>query len=183
MKRFLFVVGCVIMHACAFAAGNHDVSQRMQDYWSSYSNGDFGKAASFILPSDLDDMKTELLPIFVAVGQSTERELQTVARLFFAEVPTGDNSQMSPKQVFVGFNKFIYAANPELFSALQQSAIEVVDVAWSSDSEVVVSYRITIQDTPVSDVERFQKRGEKWYLRLKEPPRDTAIKFRQAFGL
>lgn len=183
MKNVVFVVGFIIVHASAFAAGKDDISQRMHDYWGTYSRGEFGKAADFILPTDLSNMKTELLPVFIDASQSADPEIQAIAKVFFSAIPDGPDPEMSPAQVFVGFNRFIYAANPELHSALQQSIIEVTDVAWSSDSEAMVSYRITIQDTPVSDVERFQRQGEQWYLRLKEPPRDTAIKFRQALGL
>ena len=66
MKNFVFVVGFIIMHASAFAAGKDDISQRMHDYWGTYSGGEFGKAAEAMTPAAAllaeIDLENALLP-------------------------------------------------------------------------------------------------------------------------
>jgi len=183
MRSLVFLVGLVILQSFASAADEDDVSKRMQDYWSAYSRAEFSMAASFVIPSDLNEMKAELLPVFLTLSKSTDPELQPIAAIFFSGIPVESYLEMSPLQVFIGLNRFIFTANPQLVSAVGQSTIEVTDVSWSTSGEATVSYRMIIQNTPVSDFERFKKHKGQWYMRLKEAPSDTAYKFRQAFGL
>jgi len=184
MRRIIaFLLGFVILSSYAFAANEDDVTRRMQDYWSVYSKAEFGLAADFVLPSDLVEMKAEILPIFITVNRSDDPEFQSIAAVFFSDIPIGSYSEMSPRQVFIALNNFIYALNPQLLSAIRQSTIEVKDVSWSTSGGATVSYRMIIQNTPVSDFERFKKYRGQWYMHLKESPKDTAYKFRQAFGL
>ena len=183
MRSLVFLVGFVLLSPFAFAANEDDVTRRMQDYWSVYARAEFGLAADFVVPSDLSELKAEILPLFIAVNKSNDPELQSIAAVFFSDIPIGSYSEMSPRQVFVALNNFIYALNPQLLSAIRQSSIEVTDVSWSSSGEATLSYRMVIQNTPVSDFERFKKYKGQWYMHLKESPKDTAYKFRQAFGL
>lgn len=183
VRFFFFFTAFMILQASAVAADDHEISQRLQGYWASYSAGEYRKAADFILPADLRNMQDELLPVFIAASQSPEQELQDIAKLFLSEIRVVPDSEASPAQVFVGFNKLMSSINPAPFSALEHSSIDVTDIAWASESEAIVAYRIVIQGVPASDTDRFEKHDQRWYLRLKEPPSDTAIKLRRAFGL
>lgn len=101
----------------------------------------------------------------------------------FYERAHDSRSGISGKEVFICLNNFVSVATPQLFDTLRGSRVEVLDVAISTEESATVTYRIVIQGAPVTDIERFAKYRGEWYVRVAENPRDTAAKFRKAFGL
>lgn len=167
----------------AWASDEEDILSTMKKYWAAYSNMDFEAAAEFICPADLDLAKSQLLPIFLEAGNSSDPELNSISNMFFLNVPQESRSKATGQQVFVGLNNFIVAASPNLFDIIQGSTIEPIEIELSSENKATLTYRIEAQGYPVTDIERFSKLYDEWCLRVKENPRDTATKFRQLLGL
>ena len=183
MRTLTAVVAIAAFVSFALASEETDISDRMAGYWAAYSTKQFRGAVEYIYPADLDSAKVELLPVFLAAGESGDPELNAISDAFFLNVPRDSRSGISGKEVFIGLNHVISAVNPQLFDAVRGSTIEVLEVALGSEDSATVTYRIEFQGTPATDIERFAKHNGEWYVRVKENPRDTAAKFRQAFGL
>lgn len=183
MKATVLAIVFFFLHSAAFAADDETIAQRMQDYWGAYTRAEFSEAAGYVLPADLREMKAQLLPVFLSINESTDPNLRSFAGQFFAGMPAAAYADMSPLQVFVALNRFVFNLNPDLMSAIRQSSIEISEVSRSDADNAAVIYRVVILDTPATDFERFRRHRGQWYLRLKEPPRDTAQKFRKLFGL
>ena len=183
MRKIPALIFILLFATGAFASDEETIANQMKDYWAAFSNANFNRAAEYIYPADLAAAKKELLPVFLAAGESANPELNSVADSFFLNVPRESRSSISGAQVFIGLNNFIGAANPQLFVALRDSTIEILETALGTADSATITYRILINGTPATDLERFSRLNGKWYVRVKEDPRDTAGKFRQAFGL
>lgn len=183
MKFFIAIIVLLAYASPAGASDETDILSTMKKYWAAYSNMNFKAAADFICPADLDLAKSELLPIFLAAGNSSDPELHLISNTFFSKIPQKSRSEATGQQVFVGLNNFIVAANPKFFEFIQGSSIEPIEIELSSKNKATLTYRIEIQDLPVTDIERFSKPYDEWCLRVKEHPRDTAAKFRLVLGL
>ena len=183
MKVVSKFIAILVIASTACASPKEKISSLMQSYWADYSKADFDSAAGYIYPSDLKLAKKELLPIFLDAGDSDDPELNSISDAFFLNIPQESRPSISGKQVFVGLNNFIKSSSPEIFELVAKSKIEILEVSVSDGKSATVTYRLMVEDTPVTDIERFIKSNGKWYVRTKESPKDTATKFRKIFGL
>ena len=183
MKIITKLITIFAFISAAYATPENDISSLMKSYWTSYSKSDFQTAAKYIHPNDLESAKKKLIPVFLAAGDSNDPELNSISDAFFLDIPQELRPNISGKQVFVGLSNFVNTANPQLFDAISKSKIEIIEVSIGSAGNATVTYRMMIEGTPTTDIERFTKFNGKWFVRLKENPKDTAIKLRKIFEL
>src|SRR5688572_19731309 len=72
MKKLILLTLALIINTASFAADTKPIEEVFQRYWSAYAKKDFVKAAADVLPSDLEDAKTALLPVFLQAQTSKE---------------------------------------------------------------------------------------------------------------
>ena len=65
MKQALALILALAFTSVSFAANTQPIEETFQRYWSSFVKKDFAKVTGEILPSDLEDLKKAVLPIFV----------------------------------------------------------------------------------------------------------------------
>ena len=66
MKNALLLLLSLTVTAISFAADTKPIEDVFERYWQAYARKDFAKAAADVLPSDLDDTKAAILPLFLS---------------------------------------------------------------------------------------------------------------------
>lgn len=150
----------------------------MNDHWQAFVKKDFSKATDYIYSADLEAAKIELLPVFLEASKSSETADKEMAAAFFTNVPEEKREALSPKQVFECLNQFIAKSAPDVFEVLKDVS-PIIDKVQISGDEATVYYHFSIQDISESDTEALVKKNDRWWLRVKEPPKETAKKFRR----
>ena len=175
---FLLVLGCT----SAPASDEDSIRQVFAAYWKSFGASDFSAAGERILPEDLIEAKKAILPVFLSVAGLPAKDAQQIASAFFEKVPPEKRSALTPLEVFASLSKLVFTATPELSQALSSLKTEI-DRVQITASDATVYYRVIMQGVSQSDTEALVKRDGKWWLRLKEDPRETAKKFRILYKL
>ena len=182
MKNFLrFFIGFSVA-AVAFAAEPKPIEETFEGYWSAYVRKDFPRVTADILPSDLEDTKAALLPVFLAAQTSKEKDALTVVTAFFGRTVGKARESLSPQEVFAALHRVTIAANPDFFEVLKEAKIAVVFVRTPDADNAEIHYQISIRGETQIEVDRLVKKDGRWWMRVKEDPRETAAQFKQMFG-
>ena len=182
MKAMLLAVLMIFGMVCPALANDAIISERLKGYWQAYSSTNFARAAEFMHPDDLNEMKRELLPVFLRASNSEDLEVRQLAMYFFSEASQGDYSKMTQSEVFVGLNMLIAGLSPDMFSLLKDSELEVVNSYMTSDGAVALNVAIKLAEGSVEEVMYFGQKNDEWFMRVSEEPSVTANGFRQLFG-
>lgn len=177
----VFLVG-LITSAVAQQSDEDIIRESITTYWKSFSSKDFSKVAAYILPEDLAGVKKEILPVFIEAARSQNDELKKLAAAFFGQTPESEWTGLAPETTYECLNRFIDANMPQLFEILKTSTI-TVDRVELNEARATIHYQIKMKDQTTNDSESYVKKDGKWWLRVKEDPKDTAKNLREAFGL
>src|SRR5438045_1176639 len=99
-KAFLLLT--LLLTSVSFAADNKPIEDTFNRYWSAYSKRDFATAAADVLPSDLDNAKTVLLPVFLGAQTHKSKEVQEIVTAFFGKTVGKAREALPPVEVFAG---------------------------------------------------------------------------------
>lgn len=194
--RFLMRALVPAIVTCLLSAASARADERIDDraddraaiesvllaYWQGFGAQDFEAAARTIHPGDLEELRVQVLPVFLAGLKAPKSDRRALAQAFFAGVPEADRERLSGADTFVQFSKLVARLKPDVVNALAGKTPEVVEVSIANDGSASATYRFVILDSPSTDTDRFSRVNGRWYLRLKEAPRDTAQKFRTLFA-
>lgn len=178
-KALLFLT--LALAPLAFAADNKPVEDVFNRYWSAYSKKDFAAAAADVLPADLENAKTILLPVFLGAQAHKHKEVQEVVNAFFGKAVGKARESLSPIEVFAGLNRIISGNNPEMFEAFKQATTSIVFVRRPSDDEAEVHFQVSVRGAAEMDAEALTKRNGRWWVRLNEEPKEVAAQFKAMF--
>lgn len=178
MKTALSFALALIVTAASFAAGTKPVEDVFHRYWSAYSKKDFAKAAADVLPTDLDEAKKELLPLFIQAQSSQEKQIQDMVTAFFGRTVGKARESVTPAEVFAGLNRVITMGNPELFDVLKDANLSIIFVRTPDADNAEVHYQIMLRGQSDMDAERLTKKDGRWWLRLNEDPKEIAANFK-----
>ena len=154
----------------------------MNDYWTAWTNGDFEKAAKFILRGDLKDARASLLPVFIEAQNRTSNDTTEILATFFGEARNGDRASLSKEEVFIGLNRVISTALADSFDLLSRTTTSITDVTFHNENSAILRYTMLLDgDALAEDFERAVRINGEWFLRLKEDPKITASKFEMLF--
>lgn len=182
MKATLLSLAVIIgLLATAAAKGTDEelIRSSFSSYWKAFVAQDFDGAGKQILPADLIETKKALLPVFLHASQSTNEEAREMAAAFFGKLPKSERSRLSPEQVYECLNRFIVISSPPRLSEVLKATSISVNRVQITGADATIYYRFQMQGISESDTEAFIKKGGKWWLRLKEDPKETAKKFRR----
>ncbi|WOX04330.1 hypothetical protein [Microbulbifer pacificus] len=182
MKKAILAVLLFFGVIATASANDALIAERLKEYWAAYSSTDFVKAAEFILPADLNDLKSELLPVFLAANESQDVEVRQMAQYFFADIPPGKYTSMTSSDVFSAMNTLMAGLSPDMFSLLQGAELEVVSTSKNADGSVAVNVAIKVAGDFAEDVMYLRQENGEWFMRVNEKPSVTANGFRQLFG-
>lgn len=178
----IFLLVGFLTGAVAQPTDEEILRESMATYWKDLTAKDFSKATEWILPEDLEAAKKELLPVFLAAMKSPKEDVRKMASGYFGDTPEDKRADLSPAAAYVCLNQFINSNMPQLFEILKTSTM-TVDRVEVKDDQATVHYQIKVQEDVTVDTESFIKKDGKWWLRVKEDPKDTARKLRLSLQL
>jgi hypothetical protein len=178
MKKALSLALALLVTAASFAASTKPIEDVFQRYWSAYSKKDFVKAAADVLPSDLDEAKKELLPIFLQAQSHQDKQIQEMVSAFFGRTVGKAREAMTPVDVFAGLNRVVTSGNPELFEVLKDAALTVVFVRTPDADNAEIHYQIMVRGQSDMDVDALTKKNGRWWVRINEDPKEVAANFK-----
>jgi hypothetical protein len=178
MKKLIVLTLVLASVAVSFAANTKPIEEVFQRYWSAYSKKDFVKASADMLPSDLEEAKKALLPVFLEAQGNKDKEVQEMVVAFFGRTVGKSRETMSPQEVFAGMNRLVTAASPELFEALKEASVSIIFVRMVDDDNAEVHFQITTRGQSDTDVEALKKKDGRWWMRVNEQPQEIAAHFK-----
>ncbi len=182
MKNAFLLLLSLTVAAASFAADTKPVEVAFQRYWSAYSKKDFAKAAADILPSDLEATKAAVLPIFLAGQTSKAKDAQEVIGAFFGKTVGKSRETMSAADVFTGLNRVVAAGSPELFEVLKDATVSIIFVKSVSADEAEVHFQVMVRGQGDTDAESLVKKDGRWWVKIKDDPKETAASFKALFA-
>ena len=178
MKKLIILTLALASAAVSFAANTKPIEEVFQRYWSAYSKKDFVKASADMLPSDLEEAKKALLPVFLEAQGNKDKEVQEMVVAFFGRTVGKSRETMSPQEVFAGMNRLVTAASPDLFEALKEASVSIIFVRMVDDDNAEVHFQITARGQSDTDVEALKKKDGRWWMRVNEQPQEIAAHFK-----
>jgi hypothetical protein len=183
MKQALTLCLALAFTSVSFASNTQQqVEETFQRYWAAFTKKDFAKATTEILPSDLDDLKAAILPVFVGAQGHKVKEVQELVNAFFGRIVGKARETMAPQEVFTGLNRVLMVGNPQLFDMLREASTTIIFVRTPDADNAEVHFQLTLQGESEIEVETLTKKNGRWWMRVKEDPRETAEGFKQMFA-
>jgi len=182
MKKAFLLLLSLTVAAAAYAADTKPIEDAFQKYWALYSRKDFAKAAAEILPADLEATKAAVLPVMLAGQTSKAKEAQEVLGAFFGKTVGKSRETMSAQEVFAGLNRVVAAGSPELFEALKDASVSIIFVRVLTPDSAEVHFQITVRGAGDTDAESLVKKDGRWWVKIKDDPKQTAESFKELFG-
>lgn len=182
MKHLLRLFIGLSVVAAAYSSENKPIEETFERYWTAYVRKDFVKVAADILPSDLEEAKAALLPVFVAAQTHKEKEALAVVTAFFGRTVGKARESLTPLEVYSGLHRVTMAATPDFFEVLKEAKVTVVFVRMADADSAEIHYQITIRGESQIETDRLIRKDGRWWIRVKEDPRDTAAQFKQMFA-
>ena len=179
MKTVLLLALTLMLSAASYAADTKPVEEVFERYWSAYSKKNLAKAADDILPTDLENLKKEILPVFLANQAPKDKEALEMVSLFFERRVGSARQNMSPIDVYAGLNRIVMAGNPQMFELLKDAMVSVIFVRTPAPDEAEIHFQVTVRGESDTDAETLAKKNGRWWIRLKDDPKDTAEQFKQ----
>jgi hypothetical protein len=178
MKKACLLALTLIVTAVSFAAGTKPIEDVFQRYWGAYSKKDFVKAAADVLPSDLDDAKKELLPIFLQAQSHPNKQIQEMVGAFFGRTVGKGRESLSPVEVYAGLNRVVTVGTPDLFEALKEAAVSIVFVRTPDADNAEIHYQISVRGAADMDMDALTRKNGRWWVRINEDPKEVAANFK-----
>lgn len=182
MKKALLFVTAFTLTAVAFAANTQPVEETFQRYWGAYSKKDFAKAAADILPSDLEAAKSAILPVFLEAQGHKDKNVQEMVSAFFGRTVGKSREALSPVDVYVGLNRIVEQANPDMFEVFKNAATTIIFVRTPATDEAEVHFQVMLRGASDMDSELLVRKNGRWWLKLADDPKETAANFKAMFA-
>ncbi len=182
MKQVLTLCLALAVSAVSFAADTQAVEETFHRYWASFVKKDFPKATADLLPSDLDDLKAAVLPVFVGAQGHKVKEVQEMVNAFFGRTVGKARETISSQEVFAGLNRVLLLGNPQLFDMLRDASTSIIFVRTPDADNAEIHFQLMLKGQAEIEVESLIKKNGRWWMRVKEDPKATAEGFKQMFA-
>jgi hypothetical protein len=182
MKKALLLVAALAFTAVAFAANTQPVEETFQRYWGAYAKKDFAKAATDILPSDLEAAKAAILPVFLEAQNHKDKDVQEMVTVFFGRTVGKSRESLTPVDVYVGLNRIVEKANPDMFEVFKNASTTIIFVRTPAADEAEVHFQVMLRGASDMDAETLTRKNGRWWVRLSDDPKDTAANFKAMFA-
>lgn len=179
-KAFLFLLSLTLAVA-SYAADTKPIEDEFMKYWAAYSKKDFVKAAAEILPSDLEATKAAVLPVFLTNQAAKGKEAQEVLAAFFGKTVGKAREAMTAADVYVALNRVVATGSPELFEALKESTISIIFTRTMTPDTAEVHFQVKVQGQGDTDAESLVKKDGRWWIKMRDDPKQTAESFKELF--
>lgn len=178
MKKALSLLAALIISAASYAADTKPIEDVFNRYWAAFSKKDLAKAATDVMPADLEELRKEVLPVFLASQTPKDKEAQEIVGLFFGKTVGKAREAMTGVDVYTGLNRILMAGNPQMFDLLKDAAISIIFVRNVVPDEAEVHFQVTIRAESDIEEEALGKKDGRWWIRIKGNAKDTAEQFK-----
>lgn len=179
MKTLIGLTLALTLCAASFAADTKPIEDVFNRYWSAYAKKDFARAAADVLPSDLEEAKAALLPVFLEAQNHRGKEVQEMVTAFFGRTVGKARESLTPQEVFAGLNRLITGGNPEFFELLKNASVSIIFVRRPDAENAEVHFQVTVQGQSDTDSEALTNKNGRWWVRISEDPREVAAHFKE----
>ena len=179
MKKLIGLTLALFLCAASFAADNKPIEDVFQRYWGAYTKKDFARAATDVLPADLESAKSALLPVFLEAQSSKEKDVQEMVTAFFGRTVGKARESLTPQDVFAGLNRLVTGGNPEFFEALRNASLHIIFVRRPDAENAEVHFQVTVAGQSDTDSEALIQKNGRWWVRINEDPREVAAHFKE----
>ncbi len=181
MKKAFLLIAALTLSAVAFGADTKPVEEVFQRYWGAFAKKDLVKAAAEVLPSDLEETRAALLPVFLGAQSHKDKEVQEMLSLFFGRTVGKARESMTAVEVYAGINRIVMAGNPQFFESLKDASVSIIFVRTPAAEEAEIHYQVTLRGASDTDADGLVKKNGRWWIRVKEDPKEAATQFKQMF--
>lgn len=181
MKKAFLLVAALAFSAVAPAADTKPIEEVFLRYWGAFAKKDLAKAAAEVLPGDLEETKAAILPVFLGAQSHKDKEVQEMLSLFFGRTVGKAREAMTPVEVYAGINRIVMAGNQQFFDVLKDASISIIFVRTPKPEEAEVHYQVTLRGASDTDADGLIKKNGRWWIRVKEDPKEAAAQFKQVF--
>jgi hypothetical protein len=179
MKTLIVLSLALTLCLTTYAADTKPIEDVFQRYWGAYAKKDFVQAAADVLPSDLEDLKTALLPVFLEAQGNQDKQVQDVVTAFFGRTVGKARESLSAQDLFAGLNRLITAGNPEFFELLKDASLSIIFVRTPDAENAEVHFQVTVRGQSDTDAEALTAKNGRWWVRVNEDPREVAAHFKE----
>ena len=181
MKQAFVSLFVLVAATVCSAADNKPIEDVFQRYWGAFVKQEFAKAATEILPSDLEETKAAVLPVFLGAQGHKEKKVQEFVAAFFGRTVGKARENMSGADVFAALNRIMSLNDPQMFEALKQASTSIIFVRRPSEEEAQIHFQVTVQGASDTDAEALSFKNGRWWIRAKEDPKAMAEQFKAMF--
>ncbi len=178
MKKPIALFLALVFATSSWAANTKPIEDVFQRYWNAFAKKDFTKAAADVLPSDLEEIKTVLVPALIAASTSKEKEVQEFVATFFGKTVGKSREMIPPAEAFAGLMRVMTAGNPQLFDIPKEASTTVVFVRTPDADNADVHFQISVRGQGDMDVEPLTRKNGRWWVKLKEDPKELAAQIK-----
>lgn len=177
-KTLLFLIAFTLC-AVARAADTKPAEEVFLRYWAAFAKGDYVRAAAEVLPSDLEEAKTALLPVFIAAQAKPAADLQEMTKLFFGRTVGKARETMSAVDVYVGLMRLVAATDPAFTEAVKDAKVEIIIAREPGPDLVEVHYQMIIRGDSDTDSETLARKNGRWWLKLNAEAKEIAEQLKE----
>ncbi len=178
MKKPIALLLTLVFATSSWAASTKPIEDVFQRYWSAFAKKDFTKAAADVLPSALGEIKTVRVPALIAVSTSKEKDVQEFVAMFFGKTVGKSRETIPPAEAFAGLMRVMTAGNPQLFDVLKEASTTIVFVRTPDADTAEVHFQISLRGQGDMDVEPMARKNGRWWVKLKEDPKELAAQIK-----
>ena len=182
MKKLFAGLVVLALVATTRASDTKPIEDVFNRYWSVFSKQEFTKAAADVLPSDLEETKAAVLPLFLGAQGHKDKQIQEFVAAFFGRTVGRARETMSPVDVFVALNRIITLNDPQMFEALKQATTSIIFVRRPAADAAEIHFQVTVNGASDTDAEMLVQKNGRWWLRAKEDPQAMAAQFQAMFA-
>jgi hypothetical protein len=76
----------------------------------------------------------------------------------------------------------VAAGSPDLFDGLKDAAVSLIFVRAVSPESVEIHFQVTLRGNSDTDMEALVKKDGRWWVKIKDDPKEAAANFKQLFA-
>jgi hypothetical protein len=127
-------------------------------------------------------MLPRVLPVFLANQSSKAKDAPEVLAAFFGKTVGKARETMSAVEVFAGLNRIVAAGSPELFEVLKDATVSIIFVRSLAADSAEIHFQVMVRGQGDTDAESMVKKDGRWWVKIKDDPKQTAQSFKELFA-
>ena len=164
--------------SAAHGADPRDMEGLVRTYWSHMAHSDYRGAAATICSDDLARLKSQVLPVLLDAGKSTDPDSRALAELFFSGTPSARRPDMSGQDVYAGLGALVMENDPG-YGQLRNGVLQKLTFDAIDATQTKVSYEMLVGTTRFANADIVRTTDHGSCLALQMQPAAMAATLRR----